>query len=588
MFIITFKIDVTCYVKRKLTNMLRKIHIDDRTYESWKWFDGFSLEPVECHLEPLKLKLFTEDVIEINEEKINLIHSSVRQMKYMPGILVLSGKTYGRHKDKLLYKCIPDDKRLPDFLLPYHNKNYTFNKYKVDNYVTFSFFEWDDTNKHPVGKLTNNLGSVEILNNFYEYQLYCKSLYASMQDFTKSTMEMLKQKTADEYISTIMQKTTNIQDRTHQAIFTIDSPKSADFDDAISINYLSDGTADCVISIYISNVAIWMEELKLWNSFSDRISTIYLPDRKRPMLPNVLSDCLCSLQENNKRFAYCLDITIKDNNVIDAKIENCLINVYKNYHYEQEQLLCDKNYQNLFKIIHEMCKHRKLISSIKDSHDVIAYLMILINCKCAEIMIDHKNGVYRSVTSKNQPLDVPDNLPEKIGKFMKKWNCFSGQYSTYSDQIGHSLVSDGVNSYIHISSPIRRLVDLLNSIRMQMNLGIYEFGEDANKFYNSWVNKLDYINVTMRAIRKVQNDCTLLDLITKDPTIKEKEYEGYVFDKIKRNDGLFQYIVYLHTIKVISRITIRNDLNNYDTALFKIYLLSDENSLKKKIRLQIQ
>ena len=47
----------------------------------------------------------------------------------------------------------------------------------------------------------------------------------------------------------------------------------------------------------------------------------------------------------------------------------------------------------------------------------------------------------------------------------------------------------------------------------------------------------------MRAIRKVQNDCTLLDMINKDPSIKETEFEGYVFDKIKRNDGLFQYIV---------------------------------------------
>ena len=75
-------------------------------------------------------------------------------------------------------------------------------------------------------KITNNLGTVETLNNFYEYQLYCKSLYASIQDFTKNTMEVLKQKTADEYISTIMEKNPNIQDRTTEKIFTIDSNKS--------------------------------------------------------------------------------------------------------------------------------------------------------------------------------------------------------------------------------------------------------------------------------------------------------------------------------------------------------------------------
>ena len=88
--------------------MLRKVLIDDRNYISWKWFDGFTLEQVECQLEPLHLKLFTDDIIEINENNenqktIKIVHSSVRQMKYIPGVLVLSGKTYGRYKDKLLY-----------------------------------------------------------------------------------------------------------------------------------------------------------------------------------------------------------------------------------------------------------------------------------------------------------------------------------------------------------------------------------------------------------------------------------------------------------------------------------------------------
>jgi hypothetical protein len=148
-------------------------------------------------------------------------------------------------------------------------------------------------------------------------------------------------------------------------------------------------------------------------------------------------------------------------------------------------------------------------------------------------------------------------------------------------------VSEGVSGYVHITSPIRRLVDLLNSIKLQTNLNIYSFSNEANKFYNNWLDKLDYINVTMRAIRKVQNDCTLLELLTKDPELKEKEFEGYLFDKIKRNDGLFQYIVYLHNIKVVSRITARQDLNNYSKVMFKIYLISDENTLKKKIRLQM-
>ena len=60
-------------------------------------------------------------------------------------------------------------------------------------------------------------------------------------------------------------------------IFTIDPEKSRDFDDAIGMK-LED---NYVLSIYISNVTLWMEAMGLWESFSDRIATIYLPDSSR-------------------------------------------------------------------------------------------------------------------------------------------------------------------------------------------------------------------------------------------------------------------------------------------------------------------
>lgn len=565
--------------------MLRKVHIADRTYNEWSWFDGFTLEPVECDINPLSLKIFSEDIIEINEDGSysKLIHSTVRQMEYIPGILVLSGKSYGRDKKKLFYKCLPDDKRLPAMLVPYQNTKGTFIKNQVDIYVTFSFVEWSE--KHPVGKLTNVIGPVTQLGNFYEYQLYCKSLYASIQDFTKKTMESIKQKTEEEFITTIMERNTNIIDRTQESVFSIDPLRSQDFDDAYCIKNISEN--EKIISIYISNVAIWLEALDLWNSFSERIATIYLPDRKRPMLPNILSDCLCSLQENSKRFAYCLDVYLTDNKITNMEIHNCLIKVYKNYRYDEELLLNDANYKLMFNTLSILCKERKLLQNIKDSHDVVAYLMILINCKCAEIMIENKNGIYRSVTLIDRTLEMPTNMPEDVTKFLKIWNCSTGQYSTFSDQLGHILVSQGVDSYVHISSPIRRLVDLLNSITLQTNLGLIQFGENAITFYEKWVHKLDYINTTMRAIRKVQTECNLLEMITNRPNISDSLFDGYLFDKIKRNDGLFQYIVYLHEMKIVTRITARQDLNNYDSGKFKVYLFQDENTLKRKIRLQL-
>jgi len=561
--------------------MLRKVHISERNYLSWSWFDGFTLESVECDISPIEYKLFSDDIIEL-DEPVKLVHSSLRQMNYIPGILNISGKTFGRYKNKKLYQCIPDDKRIPIFLIPYEDKKESFHKNLVNYYVTFSFVEWND--KHPIGRLTNNIGSVDLLNNFYEYQLYCKSLNATIQDFTKKTVDALKQRSEEEYIQTILQTNPNIQDRTSEYIISIDPPKSLDIDDAFSIQMIDENKMK--ISVYIANVAVWIDALSLWNSFSERIATIYLPDRKRPMLPNILSDCLCSLQENSKRFAYYLDVDVENYEIKNVSFGVAMIKVFKNYRYEERDLLENEKYKWMFCEMQNLCKNVKIISTIKDSHDLINYLMVFMNSTCAEKMLEFKDGIYRSLTLNNMR-EIPSNVPEDVTKFLKLWNCSSGQYSTFSDQQGHILVREGVESYIHITSPIRRLVDLLNSIKFQKLMGICNLSDDADNFYNKWENRLDYINTTMRAIRKVQNDCTILNMVTNKPDMLMNSYEGYVFDKIKRNDGLFQYIVYLHKLKILSRITARNDLENYECVNFRIFVFNDETSLKRKIRLQI-
>jgi hypothetical protein len=91
----------------------------------------------------------------------------------------------------------------------------------------------------------------------------------------------------------------------------------------------------------------------------------------------------------------------------------------------------------------------------------------------------------------------------------------------------------------------------------------------------------------MRSIRKVQCDCTLLDLCHSKPEIMEKEYDGYLFDKICRNDGLFQFIVFLPELKLSSRMTCRENIENFDCRKFNMFLFNDEESFKKKIRLQL-
>jgi exoribonuclease R len=150
--------------------------------------------------------------------------------------------------------------------------------------------------------------------------------------------------------------------------------------------------------------------------------------------------------------------------------------------------------------------------------------------------------------------------------------------------INHDLLE--MEAYIHITSPIRRLVDLLNMMKFQQNLGMIPLSDMASEFYSKWIGEIDYINATMKSIRKVQNHCSLLDLCFNHPETLDKIYDGYLFNKILMNDGQFQYVVYLPELKLTYKVYLKEDVEYGDKLRFSLFLFSDEDSLKRKIRLQ--
>jgi hypothetical protein len=303
-----------------------KILISDRAYSSWLFVDienNKDLDPdkypILKKINPIEMRLFSRDILNIDsQDNITIRHSHVKSSSEIAGVLILEGnKTFGRttNKKRLLYKCIPDDKRHPIFIIPYELK-IGFSKVYKNKFITFQFDSWND--RHPQGIITETLGDVDNLEVFYEYQLYCKSIHESITDFTNKTRSVLNKKTHDEYIEQIFKnKDFAIEDRRDKYVFTIDPTNSVDYDDGFSIEKLEDGMNR--ISVYIANVFFWIETLGLWNSFSRRVATIYLPDRRRPMLPTILSDTLCSLQQGQSRFALAMDFIVDiDGNFIST------------------------------------------------------------------------------------------------------------------------------------------------------------------------------------------------------------------------------------------------------------------------------
>ena len=98
------------------------------------------------------------------------------------------------------------------------------------------------------------------------------------------------------------------------------------------------------------------------------------------MLPTILSDDICSLCKNEKRFAICMSLVIENNQIVDVSFKNTMIKVANNFIYDEDKLEKIK-YRELFNTLANLKNTFNI--KIKDSHDVVMYLMITMNYYCS-------------------------------------------------------------------------------------------------------------------------------------------------------------------------------------------------------------
>jgi exoribonuclease R len=302
------------------------------------------------------------------------------------------------------------------------------------------------------------------------------------------------------------------------------------------------------------------------------------------MLPAILSDSLCSLTQNEPRFALELQLTIKDNDIVDYNFYNSVIKVKRNLRYDTEEQENYDDYKKLFSLVEQMNTINKYSESIDNSHDVVQYLMVNMNYLSAKELIKLESGVFRGAKFNDTTVST-EEMSSGVKKFLKNWNSSGGKYSKkFGD---HDMLQ--LDAYVHITSPIRRLVDLLNIMTLQDKLGLLVMSGKARTFYERWTSdsSIEYINTNMRSTRRVQNDCNLLEMCMNDTNILDKVYDGYIFDKSQRDDK-FQYTVYLQQLNMVNRFTSRHVKKNFTKQKFKIFVFTDQYSLKRKIRVEIQ
>jgi len=521
------------------------------------------------------------------------------------GVLILkNNRTYGRYKNnpknKLLYKCVPNDRSMDTVLVPYEMKRVGFSKSFTNLYVTFHIETYNDHERgHHIAKLDSTIGPVDVLAHYYEYQLLCYKITEPISDFTRATAKAIKNMSVELDMNSSVEQSPKI--------FTIDPGGSTDFDDAVSIETLveKEGRSAYNITIYIADVPSILTRMDTWEHVSERVATVYLPKdaehSKKPMLPPVLSDDICSLVADKLRDAFALELTIIDNEIVGTVFKRTQIRVTNNYQYGSHALLFDSDYKTLLSVVRNMSAMpcQNYLTEIVDSHDVVAYLMILMNCIAARALRTEGTGIFRAAS--DQGTDIVPNAEVtcsvaaqffRSGGAAKYINIETLPIEEQNNALRHAALD--VSEYIHITSPIRRLADLLNMTRLQRCLGLITKEAEriySDIFYAKWISRIDHINERMTAIRKVQNDCALVAAVAHEPEILENDWDAYVCDIDTESRRVNVFIPRLKLVARAAAPLVETEqvlLPSIQTKVqCRIHLFEDEDKVRRKVRVSL-
>lgn len=188
---------------------------------------------------------------------------------------------------------VPDtDKPMPDLFIPLIGINGAKNKDRV----VARLVKWEKTDKKPVGEI------IKVLLPEDDNDAAMQELLAQAGFPLSFPLDV--QETA-ERIPDILDKEEIAKRRDCRDIltFTIDPADAKDFDDAISIRELSKGVYE--VGVHIADVSYYVHpESDLDVEAYKRATSVYLPDRVNPMLPEKISNELCSLRPHEDKFTF--------------------------------------------------------------------------------------------------------------------------------------------------------------------------------------------------------------------------------------------------------------------------------------------
>ncbi len=188
---------------------------------------------------------------------------------------------------------VPDtDKPMPDLFIPLT----AINGAKHKDRVVARLVRWDKEDKKPVGEI------LQVMQPEDENDAAMKEILAQAGFplfFPEEVMEEAER--LPEVLDS--QEIAKRKDCRNICTFTIDPIDAKDFDDALSVRLLDNGLYE--IGVHIADVSYYVEpETELDEEAYKRATSVYLPDRVNPMLPEKISNELCSLRPNEDKFTF--------------------------------------------------------------------------------------------------------------------------------------------------------------------------------------------------------------------------------------------------------------------------------------------
>lgn len=260
-----------------------------------------------------------QEGIEIEGEITRVIERSKREIV---GIL---------KRTKNFFFVEPDSRRLPrDIYIPRAQLNGANDNDKVIAVIE----EWNDPLLNPEGYVKEVLGKAGELN----VELRAVALQFDIPITFPGTVIDEAESFSEKIPKQEYNRRLDIRDKT---VITIDPEDAKDFDDALSLEFDDEG--NYVLGVHIADVSHYVNEgTALDREAYNRGTSVYLVNGVIPMLPERLSNNLCSLRPSEDRLAYSVFMTISKRGVVkDYSIKETIICSARRFTYEEVQNIID-------------------------------------------------------------------------------------------------------------------------------------------------------------------------------------------------------------------------------------------------------